>query len=89
MNKDANKIGGKKYETTREYPEYFLIRWIDDCLADSRRSAISLFENSLVSGISIVRTNMNWMFMAKNFRLRLLDAVTDWLVPGCPADRAR
>jgi len=59
MNAEANKIGGAKNETTKEYPEYFLIRGMDDCLAISTTESISLRERPLSSGMIHVITNMN------------------------------
>lgn len=90
MNADANKIGGKKNEATKEYPEYFLIRRMDDCLADSTMDTISLFEKSLTSGMSHVSTNMKWIVMNVEMQIQAsLYAGADGLIPGCPDDRVR
>ncbi|KWE63303.1 hypothetical protein WT53_06245 [Burkholderia sp. MSMB2157WGS] len=57
MNTMESAIGGMKNDTTKQYPEYFLIRGMDDCLADSTKAAISLFDKPLTSGMSRLSTN--------------------------------
>lgn len=89
-NAEVNKIMGKNIETTKAYPEYFLIRGMDDSLADSTRDAISLFERPLVSGMSHVSTNTYGISMTIDMQIRaLLYPVADGLIPGCPDGRVQ
>jgi len=70
MNADTNKMGGRKNDTTNEYPEYFFIFGMDDCLADSTRDSSSFFESPLTSGMSVVSTSINGIVMAVETQIR-------------------
>ncbi|WP_242539672.1 hypothetical protein [Trinickia mobilis] len=83
MNRETKKIKGVKSETIKAYPEYFLIRGMENCLAISTMDSISVRERPLSSGMIHVSTNLNWIVMAVEIQSRVLRyAVTDGPIPG-------